>query len=745
MATEKSSRSGKSFKVDFVLNDKRPDEDAPDIALYQLDRRGKVEKKLAVAQEGKVTLEEAWQEKALHLAIGPNVEQVSDLRGVRLLKVRAAQVWPDWKAHKVIEIPQQIWPNWQWYRTCLSGEVRRCVTLTLAPPDPIPIPFPGPPVLIPPFPPFTICRPVCDGVVEVYARECCCEPPLVVDPTRWPEDLCERFPEICLQLPPIPDPIPDPIPWPDPGPGPFPGPTPGPGPDPVPFADPRTAKRIKLAEATTDRAIYQPVSRRLLNDLRALRQLPSVEIEQFLLDRPYLCHLWCVCNSRKIGETALNPDGSFNFCYWRSGLIRWPAVCTTTYAFKVKQWNVNQWVEIYDGVAAHEYFSANELADISTYHPKARWCTNPEEPEVDHDKPFVLLERVGGTRTHRLVSPLQQAEMGIDIVPLPANGGLADPAPSGAGDGLYDRPWGATLALRLFVEEGMKALGARYYRISLVASDGNGQPVSGAVPLPFSTPRSWSKIEYVAGLPVVVGESLGPETVNGENGLYKIPYWSDAAWLSNQYHQVWNTASDPNGRHLTIVEIFDQNGNRLKPTGTGGAGTAKNFDYLHWREPDAFDVVSFAALTHVFWTDNTPVFSDIEDLRKNHSPNTEECQFMTGGAGNRFSVGFRSFHVNGPAANSFMWNWRLLWRHGLNGAWHPLDQGTQNVPATLASGSPQESATETFGTMLAGLDPPKCAFSVQLRVRAKHTNGSSYRLEQYDRWDNAAFALEIGP
>ena len=64
MATKNSSPSGKSFKVDLVLHDKRPDEDAPDIALYQLNRRGKVEKKLAVAQEGKVTLEEAWREKA---------------------------------------------------------------------------------------------------------------------------------------------------------------------------------------------------------------------------------------------------------------------------------------------------------------------------------------------------------------------------------------------------------------------------------------------------------------------------------------------------------------------------------------------------------------------------------------------------------------------------------------------------------------------------------------------------------
>ncbi len=481
-----------------------------------------------------------------------------------------------------------------------------------------------------------------------------------------------------------------------------------------------------------------------MNDLRALRNLPQKEIRPFLELRPHLHHLWCHCSLRKVGETVINPDGSFDFCYWHTGTPLGHHHCTTTYAYKVKQYIGGQWVEIYDGIAAHDYYTADELAELESYHPDAIECGGPPQPDVEHDRPFVLLERIGGTPSHRLVSPLQHAETGIDDGPLAANGGLVDPAPPGVFTGLYDRPWGKTLGLRLFVEEGMKALGARYYRISVVAADNNGNPAGGNVPIPLSTPRSWAKIEYVAGLPAIVADVLGPLTINGENSLYKIPYWADGNWLSNQYHQVWNTANAANGRYLAIVEVFDQNGVRLRPTGSPGAGTAKNFDFLHWRDAAGFDTVSFAALTHVFWTDNLAVYGDIEDLRLNHNSSNEECQFLTGQGDSTFSTGFRAFHVNGPAANSFMWDWRLRWRHGLNGAWTALDYGTQNVPAGLAGGPPQESATETFAVMLAGLQPPKCAFGMNLWVRAKHTNGSR-RLEEYDARDDAAFALEIGP
>ncbi|NQV60472.1 MAG: hypothetical protein HQ502_12435 [Alphaproteobacteria bacterium] len=735
MVAKKTRSPRRSFTVDLLLHKMRPGEEAPDVALYRLSPDGKAAEKLAVAKQGTLELHADWQDKAVNLALGPNVDKLAELRGVQFLQVRAAQAIPEWKKTKVIEVPRHLWPLWLWERVCVAGEVEHCIrwpSLFDGLSDISRRPVIGPPIRLPGF---KHCHPICDGIVEIYERVCCCHLPVIIDPFPWLEDLCKRFPEIC-------GPFPEPGPFPDPFPGPFPGP------DPTPFGpedlDPQTARRAKLAAATIDPAAQPQLSRRLVNDLRALRQLPHKEIQPFLLARPHLHHLWCHCSLRKVGETTIHPDGSFDFCYWRSGTPLGHHHCTTTYAYKVRQWIANQWVEIYDGVAAHDYFTADELAEIESYHPDAIECGDPPPLDLEHDKPFVLLERIGGTQSHLLVSPLQQAESGIDAGPLAVNGGLVNPAPPGVVSGLYDQPWGKTLGLRLLVEEGMKALGAYYYRISVVAADNNGNPAAGNVPLPLSTPRSWARIEYVGGLPAIVADTLGPVSVNGQNSLYKIPYWSDGHWLSNQYHQVWNTANNANGRYLAIVEVFDQNGDRLRPVGSVGGGIAKDFDYLHWRDAANFDRVPFAALSHVFWTDNLPVYGDIEDLRLNHNPSSEECQFLTGEEASTFSTGFRAFHVNGPAGNSFMLDWRLRWRHGLNGAWTQLDYGTHNLPAGLAGGLPQESATETFADMLAGLQPPKCAFGMSLWARAKHTNGSR-RLDEYDGWDDAAFALEIAP
>ncbi len=66
---------------------------------------------------------------------------------------------------------------------------------------------------------------------------------------------------------------------------------------------------------------------------------------------------------------------------------------------------------------------------------------------------------------------------------------------------------------------------------------------------------------------------------------------------------------------------------------------------------------------------------------------------------------------------------------------------TSASPPTLAAGPPAESTPQTFASMLNS--HTKCTFALNLRVRAKHTNGSR-RIHEYDRYDQAAFALEIG-
>ena len=167
--------------------------------------------------------------------------------------------------------------------------------------------------------------------------------------------------------------------------------------------------------------------------------------------------------------------------------------------------------------------------------------------------------------------------------------------------------------------------------------------------------------------------------------------------------------------------------------------------------------VPFADAAHVFWVDNTPVGGDIVDLRKNDSPNTAECQFMTQNSNlmppdpnpSTFSIGFRAFHVNGVEhagngdANSFMWHYAIAWQRGLNGdtgTLGPAPSGGNNHTDVGETGAAVSSGSNTFAQMLNGR--PKCTFSVALYVYAKHFTGSG-RISGHDYHETASFALEI--
>ena len=233
-----------------------------------------------------------------------------------------------------------------------------------------------------------------------------------------------------------------------------------------------------------------------------------------------------------------------------------------------------------------------------------------------------------------------------------------------------------------------------------------------------------------------------------QSGLFVIPYW-DAShkWFYGQFHQRWNTLEHANGRYLLLLEIFDAAGNRLRPNGASGPGVDKNFDFLRWTDAVNTTKVDYASVVHVFWLDKQACYGDIEDLRKDGLASTEECQFMTGTADSTLSAGFRAFHANGPASETFMWYYKLWYHRGLNGPNRDIEIGGVNAPPSLLAGGPAISTPQTFGSMLD--EHPKCTFAMNLRVRAKHTNGSR-RISEYDRADQAAFALEavvlaVGP
>lgn len=747
----KTSKPSGGFDLRLHYRGRTDDDQQPTAALYLMGPRGRPEKKIATAEEGVLRVPGTLDDEAV-VALGPDADDPEALSQEVLLQYRAAEALPRWREAGLIELPRQRWTLWTPIYLCVSGQARKCFfpplptippIISAGAPTATPINVPGPllsvqrrsleqasaafrqPVL--PLTPLFRCEPLCGGRVEIYERVCCCDPWVLVP--RIPE-LIPEIPELIpipLPDPPFPDP---PIPRPEP---PLPDP-PGPG----PF---RRARRLdpeqsfertqKAYEASVEPARQIQMEPRVSSDLRTLRNLPTQEAQAaFLEARPYLVAILCrrTCTTKNVGETTLGVDGRFTFCYLPSVI---GSRCTRTFAYRVKQWIGGMWVTVYDGLAASAFFSASEDPTLTTYHPQAVTCSVPEPPVPGHGDPFVMLQAIGSTDTHRLHSPQQNAAEGLNVGGgLDSNAGLIDQSYAS------DCPLAQTLKLLLYIDPGMQSVGARYYRFSLARANVSGNPLGGWQILDGGV--TWRRFKPGTFPPEVEAVALGPDVVGGEAGLNRIPYVSPTSrWLAGQYHYAIDTTTLTNGRWLLRLELFDSSGDRIKPSGAAGAGTAAGFHYLYWDTPTTTDTVPFASLVHVLHIDNLPTYADIVDLRRNGVANTAECQFMTGRASTTFSAGFRAFQANG-----FLHSYRLRYKRGLNGSWTPLEIGNANQPASLLSGSPAVSASETFGTMLGS--EPKCTFALELKTEAKHTNGSS-RIQGYDREDTASFALEVVP
>lgn len=747
------------------------DQKLPALALYTLSEDGKPLEQLAVAKEEMMDVDTAVLAKYPEIALGPLVENPGTLDTRQLVNLRSQDMLKLWRQEPVLDLPPHWWDRWFWQRVCVSGHVRKCRRIIVA--DAFKQPRMSAQlsvsqaltsqlsssILAQTFDPQAsvsilpqICRTICDGTVEVFERVCCCRDLIIFDPRI--DDLLDRLREIVVVRPPIPEP--------------------GPGPDPAPFRGLNIASTRLSSRVTTramKRALQQPTdlveanSERLAEDLKVLERMPRAEAHSYINANLHLWPFFCHCSMRKLGETVIHTDGTFTFCYRRPlQLNPIGQHCKTTYAYRVHQVINGSDVVIYDGLARKEYFAATEDAGLTSYHLLARTCADAPEPPVDHERPFVMLQDVGGARTHRLVSPAQMAVMGLNSPTLPGNAGLLDPPPAyrsavwQPGDSQpYDRPWARGLAFRLYFHPGMQAIGATYYRISIAQADSNGNPVG--TPEPITTPLSWDRWEYVAGMPHKVGESLGPNPIvdsNGDTqaGLYRIPYWSSSKlWLTDQFHAGWDTTSIMDGKRLVIVEVFDAGGNRLRPTGATGTGVDRNFSMLRWVNESVPTSVAYAALAHLFWVNNQLCYGDIEDLRKDGIASSQECQFMSGNADSQFSAGFRAYHQHGTnlaAGQSFMWYYTLWYHRGLNGPDVTIETEGLNAPGSMGGGTAAVSSPLSFGSMLhddngTPLDPSddtdhqKCTFALNLRVYGKHTNGGDIDLGDTDQ---AAFALE---
>lgn len=713
-------RTPRVIKGRFEFVGKGDGEDAPELAVSLVDESGKTLATVAV-DDDVFEIEADVLKQASRVLIGPaDAEPGTATRGT-------FRSFPAAHFAEIIErvpLAEMRWRPWLKWVRCVSGSVRHCfpkpwiidVLVNRAGLSPLRAglsPITGVVPEIRPFP--WRCSPVCIGVVEVYRRICCCPDIDIFDP---------RLPEIIdvIEDPPVP------FPFPEPDPPPFP--LPEPGPDPAPWED---MDRVLSGGALDQRKI-------LAGDVAALRTLPQKEQVAFLNTHRYL---WCTCGAAsKVGEGTIQDDGSFEVCWWEPIALH-PTRCNEQYAYVVKQPRFGTLFTIYDGMAAGQWFDADDQPSLTSFSPFAVGC---REPVVPGEGAFVVLQDIGDTESHRLATPTQDAVFAVSSAAY--NSGLLDPVanPADAIGKHKNRNLGGTVRLRYEFTDGMHDLGAVYYRVSVAPANDAGDPTGSFQPAPAPQWKYWDISTGNDGT-----HSLGPVTKGGEGSLYVIPFDrvtpldSTDEWHNGQYHAVLDTLAKPNGRYLVAVEVFDKDGNRLRPNGASGAGADKQFTFRRWLAPGSTTSVPFAALTHMLWWDNRKAVAQIVDIRKNGVASTSECQFLVGYGGETVSVGYRAYHpkVDVPQPG-FILRHSLSLRRGLGGpSWNIADDHGLNVGGP-GGAPPHLSLSKTFAELLAPPDDPitKCAFSLVLHTVSKTTNGEGHS-SYFDATDQAAFAAEV--
>jgi hypothetical protein len=729
-----------AYKVVFA--GAQPHEQTPQIAAYSLDTLGRVTGKIAVSTDGELDINRA---KNAVIALGPDVEQTAGLNPQGLVTLRLADQLATWEKTGEILIPSQWWRGWLGFTTCVSGNAYRCfpllelASLRANALGRQPIIFPE------------RCEPLCNAIVEVLEYITCCWPFVVVDVPKVIGNLAAF-----LTAQPIMFPVP---PQPDPGP-----------------LDASLVSRVDTAFGAGNLANTFVPSTTLAVHLETLRSLSAQDAVTYFEAHPILWPYWCTGSSSQLGETVLNPDGSFSYCYRYFPFFR--PNCRTSYFYKVKQLVNGTWTYVYDGAAAHQYFSADEVANLYTL--TGQTCFQP--PALGND--YIALQAIGSTNTYDLNSNWNGATgTGIDLTQTgdTSMATLIQDAGLVVGSGA---PWATTLALLLNYDPALQSASPSpyYYRLTAVQADATGNPMSGATPITLMTPISWSYFDTSTNPVTIASQSLGPVSpaiVNGNVGLYQIPYFGggNPAWLGNQFHQYLDTTTLPNviadgpgignGQYLLILEVFDSSGNRLVPeiaTPTA-TDTKADFNYIRLLDSTTTANVPFNSLTHVVWVDNRPVVGAIDYFMT--SSGVQVCQFYKEKADTPFYVGFQAYHAvmcdaadSPKPSNSFMSSFDLTWQEGLAGTSGTLASGDDTnwgigcvvgVANAISTATPPVATPPfnvpavTFGEML-GTDPvthkplTTCSFALTLGVYPKHTNGSG-TIWGYESIKTAALAL----
>ncbi len=310
-----------TMTIDVVLSGATPEDERPRLALYLLNPAGHVERKLSPVREGRLTLRYEWRKLGQVVALGPDVEDFRTLLPDSLKQFELKTTWSVWARTERIDIAHDRWTGWLLRRFCVSGTVRWCRP-----------------------------RPALSLTATNRRTEATAA---VGGPSAFP---AARTAFAASQS------------------------ETAPGQDPV-FMFPN-ARSIPLCDGIVE--IYE----RTCRCRPGIVEDPRLEIlsqDQSVPDRPFLQFLPCAYLVRTVGETVVEPDGTFTFCYQRPlELALRGKRCITSYGYKVRQRHENQWVTVYDGPAGHEWFGGTDTADLKTYSLPALTCdTDPPIEEQD--------------------------------------------------------------------------------------------------------------------------------------------------------------------------------------------------------------------------------------------------------------------------------------------------------------------------------------------------------------------------
>ena len=702
--SERKLNRKESFRL--IFEERQEDDATPEASVVALDANRKPIETADVKDDGAVAFKASTLKRAETFHIGPRGADLSEQRE-QFVPFHGHQIRDAIANEAPISLTRRVWIQFLQIKLCVAGTAKHCHwhpwlteinnarLQTLAAIGPV---QPGAQQLVlgdllePVFAGWRHCKPICDGVVEVYRRTCCCPPILVYDPRI--AEILQGLEELVVELPP---PLPDSPPF-----------------ESLPFHKSGTPDRLTLnAEA----------------DLQAVKTLSGQAQVDYINARTYL---FCYCTTLKLVASGfLQPDGSFNICWWEPLRIMFPG-CRDRLAFKIKQLVNGVTVTVYDGVAANQWFFYENDIELETFHPDTIVCDEPPVPPPGADVKSVMLEMIGSTESRHLNSPLPDTWDGVQAPPV--NGGLAfpaDPLADPATPHNKNYGWGETLGLRYLFFEDLEPI-ARYFRVSVVKANAFGNPTGLRTYLDHPLAWVWYRRR--------IGGSIVREVEPLKDGeYYKIPYESlyqahllfgeTGKWGARQIHAPVDTTkfhdAGADDKYLVTFELYNAAKQQIEPAGAGEGAIGANFNFQAWDQNNlaATVAVNHKALTHYFWWDNQATTAEIVEI-----PGVGDCQFLEGPGATTVAMSYRAFHLT----PRFLYFHNVRHQKGLHGGW-------QTWVANRASNeNPGITPSKTYAVMLDG--ETQCTFGVEVRTYAKITAGSG-RIRTYDRRDNGSFAI----